>query len=89
MKRLPALLNTKPTFASLAAFTRRPTEQPVEVQCFKTGTVRPAADPKREKRERRAARRARKLAKQMVMQHRRERAAAAMAELDALNPSDC
>jgi hypothetical protein len=80
---LPALLKSKPIFASFAAFTRRPTEQPVEVQCFHTGKVRPAADPKREKRERRAARRARKVARQMVIQRRRERAAAAMAELDA------
>ena len=41
------------------------------------------ANPKREKRERRAARRTRKLAKRMVTQRRRERAAKAMAELDA------
>ena len=41
------------------------------------------AEAKREKRERRAARKARKIAKAIVMQRRRERAAAAMAELDA------
>jgi hypothetical protein len=83
IERLPALLSTKPTCASFAAFTKKPTEQPVEVTCFHTGRVRPAADPKQEKKERRAARKARKLARQIVMQRRRERAAAAMAELDA------
>jgi hypothetical protein len=62
----------------------------VEVQCFNTGRAVHAkseaektADAKREKRERRAARRTRKLARQMVIQRRRERAAAAMAEMDA------
>jgi hypothetical protein len=89
MERLPAFLNAKPTFETFAAFTRRPTEQPLEVQCFKTGRIvrvkseaEKVADAKREKRERRAARRARKAAKAMVMQRRRERAAAAMAEID-------
>jgi hypothetical protein len=89
-ERLPAYLASKPTFESLAALTKRPTEQPVEVQCFNTGRVvcaksevEKAADAKREKRERRAARKAQKVAKAMVMQRRRERAAAAMAEMDA------
>jgi hypothetical protein len=75
---------------SVAALTRRPTQQPVEVQCFNTGRVvrvkseaETAADTKSEKGERRAARKARKAAKAMVMQRRRERAAAAMAEMDA------
>ena len=91
MERLPTFLNAKPTFATFAAFTKRPTEQPVEVTCFKDpGRIVPvkseaekAADAKREKAERKASRRARKVAKQMVMQRRRERAADAMAELDA------
>jgi hypothetical protein len=90
LERLPAYLNSKLTLASSAALTKRPTEQPVEVQCFNSGRLvrvksetEKAADAKREKRERRAARRTRKLAKQIVMQRRRERAAAGMAELEA------
>jgi hypothetical protein len=96
LERWPAYLASKPTFESLAALTRRPAQQPVEVQCFKTGRVvrvkseaEKAADTKSEKRERRVARRAHKIAKAMVMQRRRERAAAAMAELDAKQPTRC
>jgi hypothetical protein len=82
-EKLPSYLASKPTLQSMAAFLRRPTEQPVEVQCFNTGMVKPAADPKPNKKERRAARRAHKVARARVMQRRRERAAAAMAEMDA------
>ena len=89
-ERLPAYLASKPTLESSAALIKRPTEQPVETQSFRTGRVVPVkseaektADAKREKRQRRAARKARKVAKAMVMHRRRERAAAAMAELDA------
>jgi hypothetical protein len=62
-------------------------DMPVEPQEVQSTDAEPY--PKRERRERRAARRARKLAKQIVIQRRRERAAKAMAELDALNQSDC
>jgi hypothetical protein len=89
-ERLPAHLSFKPTLGSIAALTKRPTEQPVKVQCFNTSRVvrvkpeaEKAADVKREKRGRRAARKARKAAKAVMMQRRRERAAAAIAELDA------
>jgi hypothetical protein len=88
-ERLSAYLGSKPTFESLAALTRRPSQQPVKVRCFKTGRVvrvkseaEKAADTKRVKRERREARKARKVAKAMVIQRRRGRAAAAMAEFD-------
>jgi hypothetical protein len=59
---LPVYLSSKPTFQSIAALTKRPTEQPVEVQGFNTGRVvrvnsdaEKAADATREKKERRAA----------------------------------
>jgi hypothetical protein len=61
-ERLPVYLSSKPTFQSIAALTKRPTEQPVEVQGFNTGRVvrvnsdaEKAADATREKKERRAA----------------------------------
>jgi hypothetical protein len=38
-ERLPAHLSFKPTLESVAALTKRPTEQPVEVQCFNTSRV--------------------------------------------------
>jgi hypothetical protein len=78
-ERLPAHLSFKPTLESVAVLTKRPTEQPVEVQCFDNGCVarvkseaERAGDGKREKREQRAARKAREAGKGVVMQRRCE-----------------